>query len=237
MSMRLFIRLAMAIALIVGDAAQAASLVAIDSRGDEGGAASYTARAKQILDRDEKSWKRISASICTGCGTAPPPLEIASAVPNYLKIRRAAAAEQTDKTVEAMPQQAVPQTQSVALRSEQTARPQAARPNRSRTRLSARARKYARYARLRLIRRQMRLARLHDRSGMRPVRLSQTRRRARTVQVSVLELNGRWGDTQNSRNQPVPVPLPPSRPAALCAYDRGLVTAEAKLSVACTSSQ
>ena len=73
--MRLFIRIFLSAALVVADAAQATSIMAAEGGGKPavGAPSSYQSHAQSVVEKNESAWKRISASICTGCGSPPPP--------------------------------------------------------------------------------------------------------------------------------------------------------------------
>lgn len=164
--MRLLIRIIMAASLIMADAAQAASLTeAQDERqAANDRAASYQARFKYILDRDEKTWRRLSASICTGCGSPPPPLAIDKNKSLYMPHRREAETRtpNTDKTASTSATQSA-SIQSTALHERRKGRTRVVRSTRSSVRVAARVRRHARYARLRMIRHQRHLALLQMR--------------------------------------------------------------------------
>lgn len=238
--MRLLIHVAMAATLIVADAAQAASLVTAGANGQTRGGAlqSSAERYKRITDRDVTNWRRISASICTGCGAPPPPLEIARAEPRYLQALRDAEAgtQQAEKAKSTQPPTA-PRIQSAAFQREKTERTRAERQVRRYARVAGRTRKHARYARQRLVQAPKRLALLQAQKERRTLRLSEIRRRAPAVRVAELQLGAQRDRGLNSGDQPRPVPLPPRRPDALCVYDRGLVRAEVQGSEACVSSE
>jgi hypothetical protein len=167
--MRLLIRITMAASLIMADAAQAASLT--EAQGERQAAneraTSYEARAarlKNTLDRDEKTWKRLSASICTGCGSPPPPLEIDRAGPLSLPTHREADTRTPDTEKTASTSATQPASiKSAALQEHRKGRTRVVRSTRSSVRVTARVRRYARYAHLRMIRHQRHLALLQMR--------------------------------------------------------------------------
>jgi hypothetical protein len=178
--MRLLIRIIMAASLIMADAAQAASLT--EAQGERQAAneraASYQARFKNILDHDEKTWRRLSTSICTGCGSPPPPREIAKAkslaLPTYHEAdTRTPNAEKTAST------SATQSTsiQSTALQERRNGHTRVVRSTRNSVRSAARAQRYVRYARLRMIRHQRRLALLQMRKQRRAHALLASRAR------------------------------------------------------------
>jgi hypothetical protein len=238
--MRLLIRVIMAGSLIMADAAQAASLTEAQAERQAASqrATSYQARFKNMLDRDEKTWRRLSASICSGCGSPPPPLEIAKTTPLYLRTQRAVAAgtpslETTTSTSAAQQ----PSTQSAALQEHREGRTRVARSTRSSVRLTARARRHARYAHLRMIRHQRRLALLQAQKRKHALLASRARHHAHRVKLAALGFGAPQREAPPSGEQRHPVPLPPPRPDMLCADDRGLVTAGDASASACVSAQ
>jgi hypothetical protein len=234
--MRVLVRTIMAASLIMADAAQAASLTATQGgQQAETQVTPYEARLKNILDRDEKSWKRLSASICAGCGAPPPPLEIANATPSYVRAQREAAAAPPPPATTASKHAARPASvQSAALREYEGARTRVVRSSSTHVRLTAKARRYARYARLRLIRHQRRLALLQAqrRHALLAARAQQT---AHRVRVAGLGLGGSEREEARFGDERRPVPLPPERPDMLCADDRGVATTGFRPSSACVS--
>lgn len=240
--MRVIIRVALAAALIVGDAAQAASLVAAGGgRSAEGErTSSYMDRYKRIVDQDEKTWKRVSASICAGCGAPPKPLEIARAVPLYKQVsREAQAASRQDPPAVAITQTSQkPRVQSAALQPARVKTVKTERLVRRSARLARLKSKRARYARLRLIREQKRLALIQARRAGQSLRLARRRNPLPSLKVAALDVDVQPSAAVSAGGQqPQPVPLPPRRPDALCTYDRGLVRAEGQWSVTCVSAQ
>lgn len=227
--MRIFIRTIMAASLIMADAAQAASLtVAQGGRQAENQVTPYEARLKNILDRDEKSWKRLSASICAGCGAPPPPLEIASATPSYVRARREAAAAAPSPTTTASTSVTRPASvQSAALREYEGTPSRTVRSKPNHIRLTAKARRYARYARLRMIRHQRRLALLQAqrRHALHAARAQHT---AHRVRLAALGFSGSERVEAHSGDERRPVPLPPQRPDTLCADNRGILTTDGR---------
>lgn len=241
--MRLLIRVIMAASLITADAAQAASLTAAHGRREaENQVTNYEARLKNILDRDEKSWKRISASICAGCGSSPPPLEFARVTPAYVRAHSDAAAVTPSPEVTATASVTEPVSgRSAALKDHENGRPRLVRsdPNQARSkpnqvRLTVRARRHARYVRLRTIRHQRRLALL--RAQHRQALLSlRARHQAHRVRLATLDFGRSEREEGRSGDDRRPVPLPPPRPDMLCADDRGLDTSVARSG--CVSTQ
>lgn len=186
--MRLLIRITMAASLIMADAAQAASLT--EAQGERQAAneqaASYQARFKNILDRDEKKWKRLSASICTGCGSPPPPLEITKTNPLYLPTRREADTGTPDTEKAASTSATQPASiKSAALQEHRKGRTRVVRSARSSVRLAARAQRYAQYARLRMIRHQRHWALLRMRKQRQAHALLASRARHHTHHVKL----------------------------------------------------
>ena len=237
--MRIFVRTLMAASLIMADAAQAASLAAPQGgrEAEKEQVTSYDARLKNILDRDEKSWKSVSASICAGCGSPPPPVEIARATPLYVRAQREAAAAipSTERATSASATQAV-SVQSAALQEhEQVRRTRVGRSKPSHVRLAARARRFARYAHLRMIRHQRRLALLQAQRRRHVLLASQARHHAHRARLATLEFGTPERGEGRSSDERGPVPLPPPRPDTLCADNRGLVTSAARY--ACVSTQ
>jgi hypothetical protein len=231
--MHLLVRTLMAASLIAADAAHAASLTATQARreAEKEQVTSYDARIKDILDRDERSWKRISASICVGCGSPPPPLEIVHATPSYPRAQRAVATSKpatvtTASTADIPPASA----QSAALREYEGARIRVVHSKPNRVRSAAKAR---RYARLRMIRHQRRLALLRA-QRRHAVPAAQAQHTASRVRMASLEgVLGR--ETGYPGGERRPTPLPPQRPDTLCADDRGLVKAGFRPSSVCVS--
>ena len=237
--MRILIRTLMAASLIMADAAQAASL-AMPQGGREAvkeQVTSYDARLKNILDRDEKSWKRVSASICAGCGSPPPPLEIARATPLYVRTQREAAVATpgpSTTTAPTAPATRPASVQSAALREYEGERTRVVRSKPNHVRLTARARRYARYAHLRMLRHQRRLALLQAQKRH-ALLASQARHHAHRVRLATMEFGTSEQGEGRSGDERPPVPLPPPRPDTLCADNRGLVTSAARY--ACVSAQ
>jgi hypothetical protein len=228
--MRLLVRVAMATTLIMADAAQAASLTATPGRSAEDPVSRYEARLQGILDRDARNWKRLSASICSGCGAPPPPSDIASATPLYIRAQReAAAAISRSEAAARKPAAKAAPIRSAALPGLEE-RGRAARPRPSAVR-SAKARRHARYARLRMIRHQRHMALLQARR--RQAFAVETRHRAHRIRLAGLGIGtlGRGADHAGGERRPRP--LPPQRPVTLCADDRGLDTTDARSSSAC----
>lgn len=226
----------MAASLIMADAAQAASLTATQGgREMEGQATNYEARLKNILDRDERNWRRLSASICNGCGSPPPALEIAHATPLYLRAQReAAAAAPAPVTTVRTPTPRPASVQSAALREYEGGLARAVRSKASHARRTAQARRHARYARARIIRHQRRLAYLRaqkERQALIGVKAQQTAHRTRLAGLAGTPGSG-MGYPGGDRR---PTPLPPPRPDTVCADDRGLATAGFRPSSACVS--
>jgi hypothetical protein len=236
-SMRVLVRTIMAASLIMADAAQAASLTATQGgRQAENQVTPYEARLKNILDRDEKSWKRLSASICAGCGAPPAPLEIAHATPLHVQAHREAAAAKPRPEMAASTSTNQPASvQSAALREYEGARTRAVRSKLNHARLTAQARRYARYARLRMIRHQRRLALLQAqrRHALHTARAQHT---AHRVKVAALGLGGPEREGARFGDERRPIPLPPERPNTLCADDRGLAMTGARSSM-CAGSR
>lgn len=232
--MRLLIRVTMAASLITADAAQAASLTAAQGRREaENQVTSYDARLKGILDRDEKTWQRVSASICTGCGSPPPPLEIARATPLYVPAQRdAAAVTPSPETTASTSAARLASVRSAALKEYEGGHTRVVRSKLSYVRLTARARRYARYARLRMIRHQKRLALLQA-QRKHALLAARAQHHAHRVRLASLGFGGSEHEEARSGDERRPVPLPPPRPDMLCADDRGLATAGGRSSSAC----
>ena len=240
--MRVIIRVAMAATLIVGDAAQAASLVAAGGRRPANGEQTSAGLDpyKRIMEQDEKTWKRVSTSVCAGCGIPLKPLVIARATPLYKQASRNpdAAPAKGDATAEAAQTTQRPRIQTAALQRAGVKSRKAERLVRRYARLAAMKGKHARYARLRLIREHRRLALLQAQRASRALRATQRQHRAAPVRLAALQVPIQQGGPANSGDhQPRPVPLPPRRPDAVCTYDRGLVGAEGQWSVGCVGAQ
>lgn len=236
--MRIFVRTLMAASLIMADAAQAASLATPQGRreAEKEQVTSYDARLKNILDRDERTWKRVSASICAGCGSPPPPLEIARATPLYVRAQRnAAAATPSPATTASAAATRPASVQSAALREYEGERTRVVRSKPNHVRLTAKARRYARYARLRMIRHQQRLALLRAQRRRHALLASRAQRHAHRVRIASLGFGASERGETGSSDERRPVPLPPARPDTLCADDRGLVTSAARYT--CVSTQ
>ena len=219
----------------MADAAQAASLTATPSgRQAENQVTPYEARLRGILERDEKSWKRLSASICAGCGAAPPASETANTVPLYVRAQRETAAVKPAPVTTASTSGIRPASvQSAALREYEGAPTRVVRSKPNHVRSTARARRYARYARLRMIRHQRRLALLQ--AQRRHARLAaQAQHTAHRVRVAGLaEVPG--SGTGYPGGERRPTPLPPQRPDTLCADNRELATTGFRPSSVCVS--
>jgi hypothetical protein len=114
-----------------------------------------------------------------------------------------------------------------------------ARSTRSSVRLAARARRYARYAHLRMIRHQRRLALLQMRKQRQAHAQLASRARHHAQQVKLaargFDAPGRGSPHFGDQRHPVPLPLP--RLDMLCTDDRGFVTAGGASASACVSSQ
>ncbi|MCJ2072097.1 hypothetical protein MKK75_25410 [Methylobacterium sp. J-030] len=233
--MRCLVRAVMAISLIAGDAAQAASLTegAHGPRGAGRQAMAEQARFQDLIDRDTATWKRISASICRGCGAAPPPLVITRAAPWPVRGEPEAVAAAPDPGGNA----ARPATRPVSLRSAglQTRggeRIGGLHAEGVSTRRTAQGRRYARSARLHTLRHRRRLALLRA-QRRRYARLAPGGRNpAHRLRLAGLG-TGFLPRSEGSSGDHRPVPIPPKRPDALCADDRGLTTARIRLVSAC----
>lgn len=224
--MRLLVRVTMAISLIVADAAQAASLaVPQGGRASEDQVTNYEARLQRILERDERNWRRLSASICSGCGSAPPPSDLASATPLYLRARREAVAAdpETVKTTSAL--RPVSARSATAQREDERGRAARAKPRPARW---AKARRHVRYARLRMIRHQRRLALLQAQRKRRAAAVLAMRPSTHRIRLAGLPAGVFGSGAGTSGHERRPTPLPPPRPDILCADDRGLGAAGAR---------
>jgi hypothetical protein len=231
--MRLLVRVTMAISLIVADAAQAASLAAPQGgRAAEDQVTNYEARLQRILERDERNWRRLSASICSGCGSAPPPSDLASATPLYLRARREAVAGATEpeavKTTSAL--KPVSTRSATAQREDERGRAARAKPRPARW---AKARRHVRYARLRMIRHQRRLALLQAQRKRRAAAVLAMRPATHRIRLAGLPSGVLGSEAGTSGRERRPTPLPPPRPDILCADDRGLGAAGARSSTTC----
>ena len=236
--MRRLVRAIMAISLIAGDAAQAASLTEMpgDTRGGSRPVVSDQARLRDLVDRDAQTWRRISASICRGCGAPPPALDIVRSNPLPVRApREAVAAASVPEAAPARPTLRPVSLHSADLPTHDATRGRSVRSDPTPVRLTARARRYARTARLRVLRHHRRLAllraqRRHD------ARLAAERREAAAYRLKRggpgagflrLAENQTGGDRRR-------VPLPPQRPDTLCADDRALATARIRPVSTCT---
>jgi hypothetical protein len=186
--MRLLIRIIMAASLIMAAAAQAASLTQAQGERQSANelATNYEARLKNALDRGERRWKRLSASICTGCGSPPPSLEIAKAKPLSLPPPREADTGTPDaqKTASTSATQPV-SIQRTTLQEHREGRTRVVRSTRSSVRSAARAQRHARYAHLRMIRHQRHLALLQMRKQRQAHALLASRARHQTRHVKL----------------------------------------------------
>lgn len=230
--MRRLVRAVMAISLIAGDAAHAASLTEAPGGAGQHGPHAQ-ARFQDLIDRDTATWKRLSASICRGCGDAPPPLEITRAAPLPVRDQREAVAAAPDPGANA----GRPTTRSVSLRSaglpaRDGNRRGGLRAGSAPVRLTAQAHRYARSARLRTLRHQRRLALLRAQRKRYALRAPEGRNQTHRLRLAGLAPGflGREADSPGGRR---PVPLPPQRPDALCADDRGLAAARIRPVSAC----
>lgn len=233
--MRVLVRTIMAASLIMADAAQAASLTATQDGGVlESQAARYQARLKNILDRDEKSWKRLSASICAGCGSPPPPLAIAHATPLYVRTQREAIAAlpSTEAATSNPAIKPVSIRNAAVLHRKEPSHVERAKPNTARL---AKARRHVRFARLRLIRHQRRLALLQAEKRRQAAAALTVRHQGSRIRLAGLGFGGPGGGADRAGSERRPTPFPPPRPDMLCADDRGLSTAGIRSSSACIS--
>jgi hypothetical protein len=229
---RIFIRTLMAVSLIMADAAHAASLATPEGerKAETKQVASYDPRLKNILDRDERTWKRVSASICAGCGSPPPPLEIARATPLYMRAQRDTAIATPNPEATASTSAARPASvRRAALRAYEGKRTRVVRSKPMHMRVAARAQRYARYSRLRIIRYHRRLALLQAQRRHALI-ASRAQHTAHLIRVAVLGLDGSERVEAYSADERRPIPLPPARPDTLCADDRGLATTGARSS-------
>ena len=217
--MRAILRVALAAALMLTDATQSFSAMAASLEDNALGA--YQARMKKTLDRDEATWKRLSSSICTGCGSAPKPLIIAPATITTMVPSGAEPSAAKAKEPE-VAQAATPPRSRSAL--QQRSRPRyasARRQVRSHTRLTSRARRHARYALLRRMREERRIARSAARYASRMPRITRSHRRTRLVAAAgnrLVSLESHW---VSPRDRGYPLPRRSRQRLALCAYDRG----------------
>lgn len=233
--MRRFVRAIMAVSLIAGDAAQAASLT--DTPGGAGRpVVSDQARLRDLVERDAQTWRRISASICSGCGAPPPPLEITRSAPLPAREPReavaAAPAPETGRTRTALRSVSL---RGAGLQTRDGERRRGARPEPAPVRLTTQARRYARIAHLRTLRHRRRLALLRAQRRTYALLAAERRGSAHRLKLAGLapgflpEGEGRSGGERR------PVPLPPQRPDTLCADDRALAMARIRPVSACTS--
>ena len=237
--MHRLVRAIMAISLIAGDAAQAASLTEMPG-GTPGGsrpAMSDQARLRDLVERDAQTWRRISASICRGCGAPPPALDIVRSHPLPVREpREAVAAAPVPKAEPARPTLRPVSLHSADLPTQAGARGRGVRSDPAPVRLTARARRYARTARLRVLRHHRRLAllraqRRHDAWLAAARRESAQRLKRAGPGAGFLRLaeNHAGGDRHR-------VPLPPQRPDTLCADDRALAMARIRPVSTCVST-
>lgn len=235
--MRRLVRAIMAVSLIAGDAAQAASLTETPSgaRGATRPVVSDQARLRDLVERDAETWRRIAASICRGCGAPPPPLEITRSAPLPAPLP---AREEVAAAPEARPARATLRPvslRSAGLQPRDGARWRGPRADPAPVRLTARARRYARTAHLRALRHHRRLALLRVQRRRHALLAAERRNAAHRLKLAGLgasflrPVEGRFGGDHR------PVPLPPQRPDALCAEDRALALARIRPVSACTS--
>ena len=217
--MRAILRIALSAALMLTDATQSFSAMAASPEDKALG--EHQVRMEKTLDRDEATWKRLSSSICTGCGPAPKPLIIAPPAFGPLVPSSAEPAAARAKEPE-VAQAATPPRPRSAL--QQRSRPRyasARRQVRSHTQLTSRARRHARYALLRRMREERRIARPAARYASRLPRIARGHRRPRLVAAAgnrLVSLESHW---VSPRDRGYPLPRRSRQRLALCAYDRG----------------
>jgi hypothetical protein len=217
--MRAILRVALAAALILTDATQSFSALAASL--DDNALGAYQARMKRTLDRDEATWKRLSNSICTGCGSAPKPLIIAP--PAFAAAASPGTETPAGKVREPAIAEAATQPRSrSALQQRSRARYASARRQvRSHTRLTSRARRHARYALLRRVRDERRIARSAAQYASRLPRITRSHRRTRLVAATGNPLSLLQSNWVSPRDRGYPLPRRSRQRLALCAYDRG----------------
>lgn len=230
--MRRLVRAVMAISLIAGDAAHAASLTEAPGGAGQHGQR-VQARFQDLIDHDTATWKRLSASICRGCGDAPPPLEITRTAPLPVRDPRAAIAAAPDPGANAgRPAKRSVSLRSAGLQARAGDRRGGPRAGSTPVRLTAQARRYARSARLRTFRPQRRLA-LLGAQRKRYARLApEGGNQAHRPRLAGLAPGFRRREADSSGGRR-PVPLPLQRPDALCADDRGLAAVRIRPVSAC----
>lgn len=164
--MRLLIRVMLSAVLILADAVQAATVLAAETGGlpADSVAPRYQQRMRGMLEKDASTWKRIVASICSGCGAPLPPSETARILPAYLANRNPEATTQPEPGSQSTIQSASALTQTAAPAKAKVRFASARRYVRARTRITRSVQRRARYALWRQHRHGMRIARLQPRN-------------------------------------------------------------------------
>ena len=225
--MRVILRVALSAALILTDATQ--SFAAMTATQDDNAAVAYERRMKKVVDGSDATWKRLSSSICTGCGSAPSPLVIdppslTAAVPSSVTKPSVATANEPVTAQAAIP---------LPSRTSEQRRPRARyagvrRQTRSYTRLGWRGRRHARYAFLPRLHRtvaQAHAAHSTTRHARRASRITWKHSRTQVAAVANARPVTRKSDWVSPRDRGYPLPKRSRQRYAICTYDRGFLAA------------
>lgn len=236
--MQLAIRIILSAALIVVDVAQASAAVATERQAQPiaGALSSSPSHAQRVIQKTETAWKRLSASICTGCGAPPQSSQAAlltsrdvlGTKPNTLKTAGTTTPVLTRVSARTW----------VKVADVQRARPHRAsaqRHIRGHARLAS-IRRRPRYALRHPTRRNWRFAHARVRSvtqfqrATRPYRLGYAvgRENARFA-----ALGSNW---VSPRDRGYPLPRRSRQRHALCTYDRGFLSVLGLWPTVCVSS-
>lgn len=228
-------RVLLSAALVVTDVGQILPATAAENGGWYGGTASGSSKPhlRHALTDGDAMWKRLSTSICIGCGGEQRPQAVAVA-PEDALLRRplpasaVATKEPTVAPASSTSEVKVVAAQPVRVRYTSTQR----QASRRRVQMAVRARQRSRLAALRAARKQRRLAQARLRYASQPSQTRRVQQQARSRRGYV-QLASNWVSPRD-RGYPLP---PRSRPRpALCAYDRGFFTVAGLWPTTCVSS-
>ncbi len=237
--MQLVVRILLAAVLIVADAVQASSVIAAESRAKPmaGGPASYQDREKSMLEKSERTWKRLSASICTGCGAPPQPSQAALLTSRYGVAPDPNSPKEAGLKKPEVAQPATRERSRVADERQIRSRHASARRQvRSRARLAAHVRGRTRYALRHPTRSYRRFARVWAQPVSLQPRMYRSHRRAHVTRRPynhVVLLGSTW---VSPRDRGYPLPRRSRQRHALCAYDRGFFSVLGLWPRVCVSS-